>query len=287
MAHIRRIVSSLAATGLVILATLVPVTVAGADISYVVQPGDSLSVIARQHGISTAELAAANGISDYNLIRIGQRLTVPVSESLFYTVESGDTISAIARDFGVSAADIVSINQLADPHRIVVGQQLQLPAGADEASAMALMAAHYPLLPASIAGDPERVRLIPSFERWAAHYGVAPDLLMAIAYQESGWQAEVVSNKGAIGIGQLLPATASWVAEDLIGQPDLDPYDPDDNIRMSSRFLLWLTGFLGSEHQAVAGYYQGPTSVATRGLFQQTQAYVASVSSARSRFQRN
>ena len=61
----------------------------------------------------------------------------------------------------------------------------------------------------------------------------------------------------------------------------------DDNIRMSVRFLLWLIGFHGNEGLALAGYYQGPNSVVALGLFPQTQAYVASVSAARARFQRN
>ena len=56
---------------------------------------------------------------------------------------------------------------------------------------------------------------------------------------------------------------------------------------MSARFLLWLLGFHGSEGLALAGYYQGPTSVVTLGLFEQTEVYVASVSAARTRFQRN
>ena len=99
---------------------------------------------------------------------------------------------------------------------------------------------------------------------------------MAVAYQESGWQRSIESHKGAIGIGQLLPGTATWIAEDLIGIADLDPYDADDNIRMSARFLLWLIGYLGDERQALGGYYQGPTSVRTRGFYDQTHLYVAS-----------
>ncbi|MCP3988786.1 MAG: LysM peptidoglycan-binding domain-containing protein [Actinomycetia bacterium] len=287
MAHKRTTLWSLVLTALVASMVLVPASAASAETSYVVEPGDTLSVIAKVHGVTTSELASANGISNYNLIRIGQRLIVPVPEPVVYTVESGDTVSGIARHFGVAASDIVSLNALANPNRIWIGQKLHLPSEADEASTLALLAARYPAMPTSITDNPERLELIPSFERWAAHYGVAPDLLMALAYQESGWQASVVSNKGAIGIGQLLPSTATWVATDLVGLPDLDPYNPDDNIRMSARFLLWLTGFHGNEGLALAGYYQGPTSVAALGLFQQTQAYVASVSSARVRFQRN
>ena len=223
MAHMRRTARCVALAALCLSILVVPASVAGAETSYVVEPGDSLSVIARRHGVSTADLAAANGITNVHYIRVGQKLIVPVPEPTIHTVAAGDTVSEIARSYGVSAADIVALNGLANPNRIRIGQKLTLPAGADQGSNTARLAARYPGLPGSIASNPDRVALIPSFERWAAHYGVPADLLMALAYQESGWQAGVVSHKGAIGVGQLLPSTATWVATDLIGQPDLDP----------------------------------------------------------------
>lgn len=287
MAYVRSLTTALLTTTIVVAAVVLPISPAAADEVHVVAPGDTLSVIARTHGVSTADLAAANGITNYHLIRVGQSLTVPGAGPVSYEVKPGDSVSVIARNFGVSAADIVALNGLADPNRIRVGQQLQLPSGASEGSTLAMLAARYPNLPGSITDHPERLALIPSFERWAAHYGVAPDLVMAMAYQESGWQIEIESNKGAIGVGQILPGTADWLARDVIGIETLSPYNPDDNIRMSTRFLLWLTGFLGGESQALAGYYQGPTSVAARGNYPVTDAYVAAVTGARSRFVRS
>jgi LysM repeat protein len=287
MARIGTRLTALALAAISVSMIVVPSAASAHTTSYVVQPGDALSVIARRHGLSTGELASANGITNIHLIRVGQRLVIPDAGPTEYTVRGGDTVSGIARRFGVSGADIVALNGLANPDRIRIGQRLALPAGANESSTLALLAARYPSLPTSIASRPERLRLVPSFERWAAHYGVAPDLLMAMAYQESGWQASVVSDKGAIGVGQLMPLTAEWVARDLIGIPTLDPYVPDDNIRMSARFLVWLLGYQGSEGLAVAGYYQGPRSVATIGPLRQTELYVASVSAARTRFQRS
>ena len=84
----------------------------------------------------------------------------------------------------------------------------------------------------------------------------------------------MVSPSGAIGIGQLLPTTAAFVAGVLIGAP-LDPYVADDNIRMSARFLshlLTLTN--GDVNMALAGYYQGLTSVRRDGMKATTAAYV-------------
>jgi murein DD-endopeptidase MepM/ murein hydrolase activator NlpD len=46
-------------------------------VTYVIQPGDSLSVIAGQFGLTVEELAEANGISDPNVIKVGQVLVIP------------------------------------------------------------------------------------------------------------------------------------------------------------------------------------------------------------------
>lgn len=258
-----------------VVATLSP---AAAE-DYVVEPGDSLSEIARDSGVTTQELASANGISDLHVIRVGQVLTIPRQ---VYVVQSGDYLSVIARETGVSQSELMRLNGIANPNRIQVGMELRLPSGA-QAGQPANPAAGYNRLPERLRANPERLELIPSFERWAAHYDVPADLLMAVAYRESGWQTSVVSNKGAIGVGQLLPTTAEWVAEHLIGQP-LDPNVADDNIRMSARFLDWLFGYMGSEDDAIAAYYQGPGSVRARGYYLDTQAYVDNIGQIRGLF---
>ena len=133
-------------------------------------------------------------------------------------------------------------------------------------------------------GFPDRLALIPSFDRWAAEYGVPAALLKALAFMESGWQPNVVSPSGAVGIGQLLPATAAFVAAVLIGGP-LDPFLPDDNIRMSARFLSHLLGLTGGDVSlALAGYYQGLTSVRRDGMKATTAAYVNVVLALEARF---
>lgn len=248
---------------------------------YEVQPGDSLSVIARDNGVDTAELAAANGISDLHLIRVGQVLRIPRPEPVYYEVKPGDSVGVIAQRAGVSVAALVELNGITNPNLIRVGQQLELPTGA--ALAPVDPAAGYNSLPGRLVAAPERLELIPSFEQWSVHYGVPTDLLMAMAYRESGWQNDVVSHKGAMGIGQLMPNTADWVANDLI-KADLDPNVPDDNIRMSARLLQWLFGYMGSEEAAIAAYYQGPGSVNAKGFYDDTQAYIDNVASIRHMF---
>lgn len=260
----------------IVLVTVLIAPVAAQE--HVVQSGESLSVIARDHGVTTGELASANGISNHHLIRVGQILTIP---GLTYQVRPGDSLSVIASRTGVPVSAIVAANGITNVNLIRVGQTLRLPSGASPV--VANPAAGYNSLPGRLRANPNRLQLIPSFERWSAHYGVPTDLLMAMAYRESGWQNDVVSPKGAVGVGQLMPATSVWVADHLIGV-DLDPNVPDDNIRMSARFLDWLIGYMGSEEAAIAGYYQGPNSVRAIGYYDDTQAYVTNIAQIRRLF---
>ncbi|MDH4277528.1 MAG: LysM peptidoglycan-binding domain-containing protein [Acidimicrobiia bacterium] len=257
-------------------------SLAAAHSDYVVKPGDSLSVIASRHGVSVSQLAADNGISDVHLIRVGQVLRIPDSGASSYTVKAGDTLSEIAAAAGISTRALLDANRLGNADLIRVGQKLTLPAGTRAVAANP--AAGYNNLPSRLRANPSRLTLIPSFEKWSNHYGVPTDLVMAVAYRESGWQTQVVSPKGAIGVGQILPRTADWIAGDLIRIPELDPYDPDDNIRMTARFLAWLIGYMGSTEAAMAGYYQGPGSVAARGYYDDTRAYIDNIGQIRRLF---
>ncbi len=48
--------------------------------------------------------------------------------------------------------------------------------------------------------------------RIARQHGVDPHLALAVAWQESGWQQRRISSAGAIGVMQVLPGTARWMA---------------------------------------------------------------------------
>ncbi len=113
-----------AVAGLAAAVAVVPLwwpTVATAD-TYTVQPGESLGVIAVRAGMSTARLAALNGIRDPNLVYPGQILTT--NEPTKYVVRSGDTLSAIAEGQGVSVSYLTTLNGLGNPNQIYQGQSL-------------------------------------------------------------------------------------------------------------------------------------------------------------------
>ncbi len=111
-------------------ATATPVT-------HVVQRGETLAGIARRYGVSVSALAAANGITDRNLVYSGTTLVVsdravepiiatePTAST--HVVAAGDTLAAIAITYGTTAADLAERNAIANPNLIQIGQSLEVP----------------------------------------------------------------------------------------------------------------------------------------------------------------
>lgn len=102
---------------------------APATSTYTVQAGDTLSSIAAKFGTSYQVLASLNGISNPNLIYVGQALRVNGSasaSSVYYTVRAGDNLSAIASRYGTSYQSIAALNGLANPNLIYAGQTLRI-----------------------------------------------------------------------------------------------------------------------------------------------------------------
>lgn len=200
-----------------------------------------------------------------------------------YVVASGDTLSSIAARYGISVAELAAANRLPNPNFIEAGSTLAIPgqsiAGSGAGSGKG---GSYPV---ALAQDyPERLALVPAFERAAAAAGIPVSLLEAIAWQESGWQADVVSLDGAIGIGQVTPDTVAFVRTALDPAP-LDPWVAADNITISARYLSYLLSQTGSNEQlAVAAYYQGLAATQAYGILPVSAQYVADVMALQEQF---
>lgn len=97
--------------------------------TYIVRSGDTLSSIAAKFVTNYQTLASLNGLSNPNLIYVGQVLRVNGSASagsVYYTVRVGDNLSSIASRYGTSYQLIASLNGLANPNLIYVGQTLKI-----------------------------------------------------------------------------------------------------------------------------------------------------------------
>jgi murein DD-endopeptidase MepM/ murein hydrolase activator NlpD len=218
-----------------------------------------------------------------------------------YTVKSGDTLWAISQANGITVSQLAAANDMGVNDLLMIGRRLNIPGSNGVASSPAAPAAAS--TPAtgpgsenprtfcstfSEAGGPwgelpwilqasGRLSLQPVFEQWAYHYDLSLPLLEAIAFEESGWQQNVVSDVGAIGIGQIMPATGAFIADDLIGQ-HMNIHSPSDNIRLSAAFLAYLAGVEGNNVCAtIAAYYEGPINESLYGVFPDAQQYVAAV----------
>jgi|GEM_PF-1947695 len=118
---------------------------------------------------------------------------------------------------------------------------------------------------------PELVRLI---ERHARRSGLDPRLVRSVVQTESAYDAHAVSRKGAMGLMQLMPATARELGVRY-------PFDPDDNVRAGTTYLRRLLDrYQGRVRLALAAYNAGPAAVDRHGgvpPFRETRAYIARV----------
>jgi soluble lytic murein transglycosylase-like protein len=107
---------------------------------------------------------------------------------------------------------------------------------------------------------------------YAQHYRVPVALARAIVVRESNWQSCVISPKGAVGLMQLMPATAKRLGV-------ADRCNLDQNISGGVRYLAWLMGRFHNDLRLVAAaYYVGEDKIGKRGLAYQNPDVVAYVS---------
>ena len=132
--------------------------------------------------------------------------------------------------------------------------------------------------PAGVANDlvpADREYLRPILVRYAQENGLPADLVMALAWVESNWRRNAVSEAGAVGVMQLMPVTVEYVSKKLLGlRTNLDPRNATSNVRMGTRYLRHLLSqFRGNTRQALIAYNQGLTSLKQNGSYSVAERY--------------
>jgi soluble lytic murein transglycosylase-like protein len=123
-----------------------------------------------------------------------------------------------------------------------------------------------------------RQRFEPLVQEYAARHGLRPDLVRAVIQVESGFNPRATSPKGAMGLMQLMPATARELGV-------VNAYDPAQNIRGGATYLRQLLDrYNGNELLALAAYNAGFNAVDRHGgqvpPYTETRDYVRKVGAA-------
>jgi soluble lytic murein transglycosylase-like protein len=114
--------------------------------------------------------------------------------------------------------------------------------------------------------------------QYAAHYHVPPELIGALIDVESRWNPRAVSDRGAMGLLQLMPATAKRFGA-------FDPFNVEQNIAAGTRYvtaLMW--EFHGDLRLVAAAYYAGDRGIAREQLDYRDPEVVAYVQAVRKRY---
>jgi soluble lytic murein transglycosylase-like protein len=177
---------------------------------------------------------------------------------------------------GLSLACGMSVNP-ARADVFVISADGMVRAGADGAAVQSATGETAPAIPdaaiTQIAAPQVPDAWRASLQSAAIRYHLSPDLLAALVWQESRWHPNAKSAKGAVGLAQLMPATARQLA--------VDPRDPDANLTGGARYLRQLLDrFDGDVERALAAYNAGPGRVDRAGgvpAIAETRSYVSTI----------
>lgn len=223
-------------------------------VRHTVQPGDTATGLAVRYHAWTRELISFNHLGSDAVLRVGQRITVPVVRA------------AVARERRRES----SPRRDARPH----ARPDARPSSTPQKRAATRRTARFP--------DRAQVRRV--IAGTARRHGVDPQLALAVSWQEAGWRMHHVSSANAIGAMQVLPATGRWMSI-YAGRP-LHLRTTRDNALAGVLLLKVLDDHTRSQRRRIAAYYQGLGAVREHGLYEESKRYVANVQAIKRRLER-
>ena len=194
-----------------------------------------------------------------------------------YVVKPGDSLWSISRQAGVNFQKLIQANSSTNPDLIFPGQSVNVP---DSVSPVPAPPTAPPLVHRTLA--PTTARLI--LTEAAHHNGVNPNFILAVSWWESGWNPNIVSRDGAVGMMQVLPATADWAGPGLLHR-HVDLRNPTDNAEVGAALLRRYLDVFADPKLALAAYYQGEAATKRYGIYPSSRTYVDGIWALRNRFE--
>ena len=98
-------------------------------VDYIVQPGDLLSFIASDYGVSMNSIIWANQLKDADNIAPGQTLKIPPVSGVIHKVKEGDTVASIAKKYNADQSKIIDFNGISPGISLEAGEEIIVPDG--------------------------------------------------------------------------------------------------------------------------------------------------------------
>lgn len=98
-------------------------------VEYTVQPGDLLSFIASDYGVSMNSIIWANSLANADSIKPDQVLRIPPVSGVIHKIKGGDTVTSIAKRYGATSDKILAFNDLAEGQPLDVDMEIVVPDG--------------------------------------------------------------------------------------------------------------------------------------------------------------
>lgn len=206
------------------------------------------------------------------------QITIPAGYTCnWYPIAKGDTLDGLAAYYHINVFTLARVNHIPNINLIFNGQRLCIPhtmRSGDRGPSGILNNGAVRWYAYDALERSNREQVVSLLRQAALRHGLPIDLMLAIAWQESGWRQYIIAHDGGIGTMQIMPYTAQGL--NSMVRTRYDPYKLGDNIEMGAIYLQALKrSFGGNLTQIISAYNEGGWNVRHRGIY--NWSYVRSV----------
>ncbi len=160
---------------------------------YIVQPGDTLFIIASQFGVTIEDIIAANAITNPNTLSVGDQLVIPGLPGIrgvltTETVAYGETLTSIGRQYEIPVDTLARLNRLVSPVELYAGSSVILPIQEIERARFGrvLLTPGISVLELAVAETANPWQVLIRNQLQSSHQGIPGDVLRSSAPEDAG-----------------------------------------------------------------------------------------------------